>query len=464
MYYYKIHERYLADLPAELSFMRHPNAFITRLTELDLSRGGAFKYLDVSLNKHMIYPIDEPLAPAVYRATDGERRPVTLTLNFTFTANLFYYLGVDFSSMEYITSSDIDTPIPSATTEHIESSVITSTETFVSYLQKEVKHRYDTSKTISSIPYGSPKKTYIIDTAIPAELVNEQFRIPHIDYRIRGAQEYSNPVTISRFFSSITGTPTVPFVDMVNMLGYSKSQLATLFNSVANLQHSITFVGVGGTGMNTLFWLDQIRRLIQFEGTLFHRLNIAEADEVEFSNLLRFPMDTSRIEEEYRYSKIRIAQRYADSLCRFNHIIKHRLLEDTSYGTGVHYNSDVFENESLISYKGYTNHYTYGAPDLVTRARLSDIGNFICATHADNSCSVWLNPTQDLDIQVESYGTIRLGTFFMNQLKLAITLLEIMNDTSIDLTLPNKHLLEYEFDSVNLPEAPSELRATYNFI
>ena len=57
-----------------------------------------------------------------------------------------------------------------------------------------------------------------------------------------------------------------------------------------------------------------------------------------------------------------------------------------------------------------------------------------------------LNPKQDLNLQVESYGMIQLAPFFMNQLQMAITLLETLANDSINLMEQDKELLNFSFD------------------
>ena len=75
---------------------------------------------------------------------------------------------------------------------------------------------------------------------------------------------------------------------------------------------------------------------------------------------------------------------------------------------------------------------------------MTKLGNFIAATHANTSCSLWLNPKQEQDIQVESYGMIQLGAFFMNQLRMAIGLLEVLA-TRTNFSEQDQNLLTYEF-------------------
>ena len=95
----------------------------------------------------------------------------------------------------------------------------------------------------------------------------------------------------------------------------------------------------------------------------------------------------------------------------------------------------------------------YGAPDITTRERMF-VNNktLITATHGDDDASLMLNPLQDSTLQIESYGVIKLTTFFMNQIALAIGLLKTLS-SDIDLTQSNQSLLEYSFprDRKSLP-------------
>jgi hypothetical protein len=70
--------------------------------------------------------------------------------------------------------------------------------------------------------------------------------------------------------------------------------------------------------------------------------------------------------------------------------------------------------------------------------------NLITATHGDDDASLILNPVNQSDLQVESYGMIKLTTFFMNQIRLAIGLLELLASDQ-DLSERNKKILDFSY-------------------
>lgn len=101
---------------------------------------------------------------------------------------------------------------------------------------------------------------------------------------------------------------------------------------------------------------------------------------------------------------------------------------------------------------GNNDHFLYGAPDITTREGLKEAGiPLITATHGNDDASLSLNPVQNSLLQVESYGMIRLTTFFLNQIRLAIGLLEYLA-SDFDLS-ESKQLLDYSYprDAKPLP-------------
>lgn len=95
----------------------------------------------------------------------------------------------------------------------------------------------------------------------------------------------------------------------------------------------------------------------------------------------------------------------------------------------------------------------YGAPDINTRSIMKDRNiPLLAGTHGDDDVSLTLNPTQDTQLQRESYGMIKLTTFFLNQIRLTIALLEYLA-SDYDLSESNKTLLNYSYgnDAKPLP-------------
>lgn len=89
--------------------------------------------------------------------------------------------------------------------------------------------------------------------------------------------------------------------------------------------------------------------------------------------------------------------------------------------------------------------FIYGAPDINTRQLLNKSPiPLITATHGNDDISLHINPSQDNTLQVESYGMIKLGIFFMNQLRLTIGLLETLSNEE-HLNHDSRELLNYSF-------------------
>ena len=250
-------------------------------------------------------------------------------------------------------------------------------------------------------------------------------------------------VAISEFIANSLGIKQMSTEQMCRTLGYTPKDIKNLLTVVKKKDLTMIFAGVGGTGVNTAYFLDKMCQMTHTIN-LFKKVLLFERDNIEFSNIFRFPVDIREITPTLPTSptnKMQIVAPIARRLSRTKietyskfvtqeYSIPHQYRQ---YAEGSYHklNPDVF---------------IYGAPGIEHRENISkNIGNFICATHASTTCSIWLNPHQDLDLQVESYGMIQLGGFFMNQLRMAIGLLELLASDQ-DLSEQDKHILDFEFD------------------
>jgi len=342
--------------------------------------------------------------------------------------NMYYLYSLDMYDLKPLISSQIDVPDDVEWSTEVE----TSTAFIEEQLNYAVGNRY-------SLPRDNPAHTRtpgVLDSYMPHTLIT------------RGAYDYSCPCNgvkrfaISPLTANLFDAELIPTETLCRLLGYSKRKLNTLFTKVKDRKLTIGFVGAGGTGINTIYWLSQISDFLGMSN-IFECVDIFDEDVLEFSNLLRFPIDPRVVQlHSATPFKVNLAYKLACNLSRDVDTYRHYLPSVEEFGSsGMPYGYTTGNDETR------SNVVLYGAPEIGSRDALSNIGNFICATHADTSCSVHLNPTHgnDLNIQVETYGKIQLSSFFMNQLKMAITLIEILADTSIDLQAKNKSLLEYEF-------------------
>lgn len=267
----------------------------------------------------------------------------------------------------------------------------------------------------------------------------------------------STAVSISPLTAKILGTKQMELEQMIRILGYQRKDIKRLMLAVKARDLNFVFVGAGGTGINTAHWLSEMARLVSIP-YLFKRVHVYEEEDTEVSNLLRFPIDPSTINGSST-EKTNIIKKYVRHLSKLEP-------EYSSYyiaSTNKYHPHNIFDthidDDSNVTYQTKQNTILYGAPDLETRQDLSTCGSFISATHADTGCFMYLNPKQDLSIQVESYGMIQLSQFFMNQLRMAIQLLEILSDSELDLSEQDKELFKYSFDGNKLLSTDRQ----YNF-
>jgi len=233
---------------------------------------------------------------------------------------------------------------------------------------------------------------------------------------------------ISEWFSNKYGIRQLPFKFMLQTLNISDKKLKSLVLAVKRKRLEFVFAGFGGTGMNTAYWLQKI---LDHTGDvyLFNSVHVYDDDEIEFSNLFRFPQDLSSCTENkkaFMYTnKNSLGRKYykvADTIKFVNPSIEYR-----------------FANVELFEHTDYTHRLSfaddtivYGAPDLATRKDVSLTNcRFIAATHGGNSCSMTVQPDIDENLQTEGYGVIHLNTFFWNQLAMAIGLLEFLAEDDI---------------------------------
>ena len=274
-------------------------------------------------------------------------------------------------------------------------------------------------------------------------------------------------VTISPWFASILGIKQIPIEQLIRILGYSEKDIKKLFQQVRKKRFTLNMIGFGGTAINTLHWLNEMSMLTN-SINLFKSINIWEPDSVEISNLLRFPINpmantTSYYENTQSVNKTDLINGELTRLSQNKSEIFQSYFEPSSYNSPYSFTRyDEFGSRIPTSNMTYTlrdkSNVMYGAPNIATREVLGPLGNFISATHADSNCRIDLNPAQNTDLQVESYGMISLAAFFMNQLRMTIGLLELLASDQ-DLQEQDKTILEYQFSGKRLLPTDRE----YNF-
>ncbi len=312
------------------------------------------------------------------------------------------------------------------------------------YLKEQIRARYGfcnrPSSGLSNVVLDSffPGLLYKYNMDVQELLANESFP--------------KTSVCVSPLVADLLQVKRIPTDQLIRILGYSVKDISNLLVAVKNKSLNFIFAGIGGTGMNTAYWLDELSKLTNTIN-IFNTISVFEKETSEFSNILRFPLPLSTY---YQYAPRHSNRAYKTSiippllnrLTNRKLIISNSYIEKGSYLGGEFFNTNYDTRPATYTAKRRT--VIYGAPGLEHRNFLSSLGNFVCATHASNSCSIWLNPTQTESIEIESYGSIQLGPFMMNQLRMTIGLLELLaSDTPLD--SKDHEYLNYEFtgESVN---------------
>jgi len=306
-----------------------------------------------------------------------------------------------------------------------------TTHLFSTYLGEQIRVRYAFFDRPSS-----GLSNVIMDSFFPRLMYKHGGNRERL--REEGLLLPSTAVAISPYVAEFLNVKKVPTEQLCRVLGYTTKDIKQLLVAVKAKQKNFVFVGAGGTGMNTAYWLSE---LMQMTNTykIFSKVAVFEDDVIEHSNMLRFPLSSGAYAVGNRNnSKLELIVPLIKNLG------SRKLEVVNSYLTRGHYmRSTLLQN--YPSLKTVPNTVLYGAPGIGYRDDLAEIGPLICATHADVSCSIWINPKQNMDIQVETYGIIQLGSFFMNQLQMTLELLKLLISDQ-DLSEQDKHIMDFSFD------------------
>ena len=309
------------------------------------------------------------------------------------------------------------------------------TKTFPKFISEQIERKY---MIMSNNSFNKPQ---VIDSYCPYIISSitrdsEMGQVYHDTITNNGQEIYreffkTKDFAISEAFANRFGIRKVPIETLVKVLGFNKEMISTLFNETAKKKLDIVFVGFGGTGVNTFHWLSELAAWCDMQ-EIFVNGVVMDADTIDFTNILRFPMDMNKYHQrsssikngiiEVMY-KTNLATNYAGlfkRLIKLNSRLQLNSSLDIFSALGI--GKDKKDTTKISAQKSTI---FYGAPDIPTRDMLSNV-RFIAATHGDNECSLHIRPKVDTQLQQESYGMIQLNVFFMNQLRMAIGLLELL--------------------------------------
>ena len=316
---------------------------------------------------------------------------------------------------------------------------------FKRYLKEQIRARY----LFTERPLNG-KRNVIMDSFFPRMVYNSDLNLDrfHIDYRNIMP---STAFAISEVVANSLNIPKIPTIELCKVLGYKDSYIQSIIKKVRDKKLRFCFIGAGGTGVNCAYWMKELLRMTAYT-YIFDKVYVYEGDSLETSNLLRFPIDirTARCRNEFRRIHNKISKNAyivdnAEAISRRVPEIHNSYLKtQTRY-----YGNDLFETDQNSGNRNKVcdDVVMYGAPGIEARKVFSDLGNFIAGLHSEDTADLWLNPNyEDEDTIVESYGLISLGSFFMNQLHMTISLLEFLASDDLDLREKDKRIKHMKFD------------------
>ena len=303
-------------------------------------------------------------------------------------------------------------------------------------------------------------RNLIVDSFLPQYFIKHKFNLENIQEEFRNIS--STATMIHRGFARMLGIRELPLDDMLTMVGYTKERITELLTNVRAKKLNIAFAGYGGVGTNTVYWLTELCNMSNIQG-LFNKIIISDFDRLSLDNVFRMPNPFKTFSALKHKDMIfnDPNSRYTRTAYCENSLYKTQTIPTDSfkalstkapyYGTRPLDGSTFNENHIDHLY----NWIVYGAPDIESRKLFSKALNrdfperpnyydncladhikaFISATHGDDNCGLVINPSyleNESNLMMESYGIIQLNVFFFNQLKLAISFLEVLEKYSLD--------------------------------
>ena len=376
------------------------------------------------------------LFPTLNVTIDGAKTSLNL-FTILFTTEYTVTIPEIFKSQQYIRNNP----------DYVWSATQSVTVSLTTYLKEQIKARY------AFIPRPrNGLSNVVLDSYLPRYLyTSSNMTISHDIIK----ELPRTAVAISPLTAHLLQVKQIPINQLIRILGYTEKQIKQLLSSIKSKDLKLVFAGVGGTGINTIMWLYNLCEMTNTVN-LFKQVFIYEKETVELSNIFRFPLLPFRTTTDLRVYKTDLIYPYAAKLSRNELEINYSYIGNGYYPYKIY--ETKYNDGGSYTHTARPKVIVYGAPSLEDRNSLSKAGSFISATHADTSCTLYLNPHQDEGIQVESYGMIQLNNFFMNQLMMTIKFLEFINSDP-DLSEQDKHIHTSAFDGTTVGQTDR----VYNF-
>lgn len=294
---------------------------------------------------------------------------------------------------------------------------------FRDYMYEQITHRYVDSitnivgehKTISNkVPIAM-----LTDTRISGKCIS-----PNLQSMINSNAKVTNGNEIVE--------NCIPFKELIKIVNIDMEMLkSNIYKLKKNNDINLVSIGYGGFSINIINFMYLLGLEAGYTKWI-KSLTIYEDDNISFSNSFRIYKDLSSINYNILapLSKLKLLQDDNNIANEVNLV----------YGKFTKVYIDILKDERERKDKFFNDKtFIIGAPDFETRKILEDMP-FIFTGHSGNEVEFWSKPVVDSDLTRETYGKIDLDWFFLNLLKSAEVIIDMLANHNPD-ELPKDTLL-----------------------
>ncbi len=306
------------------------------------------------------------------------------------------------------------------------------------FLSEEIRNKYEFFVKSDFETTANMSVDSLFPKLFNAKINNETVRVSDITFP-------TSSFAISEFVANSLEVRKAHISELCKVLNFTEAHIKGLLLSVKRKKFDLYLIGFGGTGVNFNYWLKELAEWTHTVN-IFNTVTISDNDIFSLSNVVRLPFDTRKYlkpaEKVHMFDNSSHIVNKIDVTTSTTHAVSRAQLANARRNT-------IF----------------YGAPDIGTRKTLSEMEDvkFISATHSGNEAQLYLNPPQDDDLQIETYGQINLSVFFMNHLMMTIRFLEFLANSENVNWNSSGEIMEYNFKEEYNNERTNQGGRLYRF-
>ena len=280
---------------------------------------------------------------------------------------------------------------------------------FGEYFAEQVKHRYK-EPTMNQIDGYN-----MVSTSIPHDIATGNRAFPSCNRVIS-----PNIATMAK---NSFGSNYIPanFLRLCSLLNIDFDELRNNMDRIRDKEIKLVSIGYGGFSINVIHFMHLLGKEVGRSKWL-NQLTIHEDDNISLTNSFRIYKDMSKF----------ILSENATTAHKFELI-----------GDDMDIASNFRLHRRRLEIAGTRSDTVYfGAPDFETRKRF-ERSQFIFTGHSGDEVEFYSRPVVDSDLTRETYGKIDIDYFFLNILKSAEKLIDILANTELGGLMPDTKLFQY---------------------